>query len=127
MLGVLIFAAAFGLTPTPNAPRCDRLKVPKVRTDLPRAPSIARGKYQRGTLVSPAQAPLDGKVLAIMPDEHRQRRRNFATAEMVTALTLVGEKLRVAYPEATLYTGDLSARGGGYSRGHRSHQNGLDA
>jgi penicillin-insensitive murein endopeptidase len=127
MLGVLIFAAAFGLSQTPNAPRCERLKAPKVRTDLPRAPSVARGKPQKGTLVSPAQVPLDGKVLAIMPGERRQRRRNYSTTEMVTALTLVGEKLRAAYPGATLYTGDLSAKSGGYSRGHRSHQNGLDA
>lgn len=124
MLGFLILAATFGYIP--NAPTCTLLHVPHVRPHIATQKSVARGRHTNGSLISPARVPVNGKALAVLPGEHRQRGRNYGISDLVNALTIVASELRDRYQNTTVYIGDISAKRGGRITHHRSHQTGLD-
>ncbi len=54
--------------------------------------------------------------------------REWGTPTMIEVLTTVAERMAWLAPDADpIVIGDISARGGGYLAGHRSHRGGIDA
>lgn len=72
----------------------------------------------------------DGLQLPDLPELYTiwDARKAWGTPLMVDTLTIAAEEMRWHFPQGDpLMIGDLSRRGGGQMRGHRSHRGGLDA
>lgn len=82
------------------------------------------GTYSLGCMIGAKELPLDGYGYQVM---RPSRERFFARAEMVDYIENLGKDVRNKL-KSTLMVGDMSLpKGGPFSFGHRSHQNGLDA
>jgi len=76
-----------------------------------------------------AGALLNGKPLPASPFWHVQvERRAWGTPELIACLERSVAAVHEQFPHSPLiHVGDLSEQQGGFLRGHRSHQSGLDA
>jgi penicillin-insensitive murein endopeptidase len=88
--------------------------------------SVSVGTFNRGLLRRGHALPLKGDGYTI-PNLWRQRDARYGTDELTSAIIAAARRVRREYPGGTLGIGDLSPRGGGDSKLHRSHENGRDA
>ncbi len=88
-----------------------------------RTKSIAVGRATRG-LLRHAVALDESPSLFVKPSSADHR---YGTYEVVAALHAVADAVAGAFPGSRMTVGDLSRRGGGRIRPHRSHRRGLDA
>ncbi|MCA9717490.1 MAG: penicillin-insensitive murein endopeptidase [Myxococcales bacterium] len=95
---------------------------PNLWTDLT---SISTGKTNRGRTRRPAVMPLKGEGF-VVPKRWRERGFQFGVDELVEAIPRAAQRVNTQAPAATLGIADLSARNGGRSRWHSSHQSGRD-
>ena len=88
------------------------------------APAQAIGTYQAGCLTGGASLPPNGNGYQVM---RLSRARFYGHPHLISFITDLADNM-AKQNIGTLLVGDLSmARGGPFLRGHRSHQNGLDA
>jgi penicillin-insensitive murein endopeptidase len=88
--------------------------------------SVSLGHPNDGRLQGGHRLPERALGLRSLPSP-RGGNPKHGTAELVRALVKIGADMEGWAPGATLYVGDLSARGGGPLAGHESHQAGRDA
>ncbi len=88
--------------------------------------SLSLGIPARGLLHKGVAVPERSEGL-YQPPAWRARGHYYGTEELVGAIVRAARRVRERHPDAVLYLGDLSPKGGGSSRLHRSHQNGRDA
>jgi penicillin-insensitive murein endopeptidase len=88
--------------------------------------SVSVGMFNHGLLRHGRALPPDGEGYTV-PPLWRERDARFGTDEMVGAIQRAARRVRREYPGGMLGVGDLSPRGGGDSKLHRSHENGRDA
>ncbi len=82
------------------------------------------GTYSLGCMIGSEKLPLDGYGWQVM---RPSRDRHFARPEMTGYIKKLAKHVRNDL-KSTLMVGDMSLpKGGPFSYGHRSHQNGLDA
>jgi penicillin-insensitive murein DD-endopeptidase len=85
----------------------------------------ARGFYSNGSLVNPDLLPLEGFGFVKL---QRPRQRGFGSHDLVLLLQETARQLQELHPSRDrVQIGDMSGQNGGFSSGHVSHQNGLDA
>lgn len=97
----------------------------RLRSHEPPADTISCGHAADGALIGGVALPAEGDGYAIVgPWRHRGRR--FAAPELVDLVRRVAARVAREHPGSVLAVGDLSRRGGGKVRGHRSHQSGRD-
>lgn len=87
--------------------------------------SISCGAANFGRLYKGAELPLDGTGYTV-PAPWSKREHNFGTDELVALIQRVAAEVADLYPGAMLGVADLTGRGGGKTRNHRSHQSGRD-
>jgi len=88
--------------------------------------SVSVGSFARGLLRRGRRLPPKGEGY-VVPPLWQKRGALFATDELVAAIRRAAARVRREYPGGLLGIGDLSVRGGGDSKLHRSHENGRDA
>ncbi len=88
--------------------------------------SLSLGIPARGLLHRGVALPERSEGL-YQPPVWRSRGHYYGTGELVGAIVRAARRVRERHPDAVLYLADLSPKGGGASREHRSHQNGRDA
>ena len=87
--------------------------------------SVAYGPMTQGALRNGVRLPAHGEGYQI-PDHWAERGSAFGTDELVAMIVHVARRVGMELPGSTLYVADLSPRGGGGSRWHRTHQTGRD-
>lgn len=88
--------------------------------------SVSIGSFGRGLLRRGLPLPPRGPGYRV-PALWQQRDAQYGTDEIIGAIERAARRIAREYPGGTLGVGDLSIRGGGPSRLHRSHQTGRDA
>lgn len=88
--------------------------------------SVSLGAFNDGCLRRGSRLAPKGDGY-LVPALWAGRETNWATDELVRAISRAARRVRREYPGGQLGVGDLSARGGGASTLHRSHHNGRDA
>jgi penicillin-insensitive murein endopeptidase len=88
--------------------------------------SVSFGSSNNGALRHGRALPGKGEGY-LVPALWRARGSSFGTDEIVAAIQRAARRVAREYPGGTLGVGDLSPRGGGDSKLHRSHENGRDA
>jgi penicillin-insensitive murein endopeptidase len=88
--------------------------------------SASVGSFNHGALRRGARLPFTGEGY-VVPNLWRERQSNYATDELVTAITHAAMRVHREYPGSLLNIGDMSQKRGGDSVLHRSHENGRDA
>jgi len=86
--------------------------------------AVAFGPNNDGVLIAGARLPLQGEGYHV-PATWAQRGNLYGSDELVTAIVRVGRQVK-NHTGRSLGVADLSPPGGGKSRWHGSHQNGLD-
>ncbi len=84
----------------------------------------AIGKYSNGCLLGGDALPHAGTGYQVV---RLERRRNFGHPQLVEYLQQLGERVSQRNIGTMLVADMAMPRGGRFSRGHRSHQSGLDA
>jgi penicillin-insensitive murein DD-endopeptidase len=87
--------------------------------------SISLGTHARGALLRGVALPEEGAGYRV-PGPWRPRQRQYATEEVVRWLTSAFRRVAGEFPGSLASVGDLSSRGGGRSRWHKSHGSGRD-
>jgi hypothetical protein len=83
--------------------------------------SVSLGKPYRGWLYNPVKLKSNARI-------HVRRHKNYATAEMVNAITHAVDTVHETFTQTPrLPIGNLSRKAGGRFPPHKSHQNGRDA
>jgi penicillin-insensitive murein endopeptidase len=88
--------------------------------------SVSMGRADRGALRGGRALPTSG-VGYTTPSIWVDRGNRFGTDELVDAIERAARTVAERMPGGTLGVGDLSRRGGGSMRFHKSHENGRDA
>jgi penicillin-insensitive murein endopeptidase len=88
--------------------------------------SVSYGTTSDGRLLNAVELPVAGDGYRI-PEPWASRGLRWGTEELVATIVRAGRRLALDDPSALLYVADLSARRGGPSAWHRSHQAGRDA
>jgi penicillin-insensitive murein endopeptidase len=88
--------------------------------------SVSVGAFNHGVLRRGRALPVEGEGF-VVPNLWRARDARYGTDEVVLAIERAARRVRREYPGGTLGVGDLSPKGGGDSKLHRSHENGRDA
>lgn len=110
--------SAFLLTTAPLLAAC-------TGTPSPLTPSIrgSIGYPHAGMITDAVPIPLKGEGYTLL----RKNGVNWGNARLVTAIRDAAKEVSRARPGPPLIVGDLAARWGGESSGHRSHRTGRDA
>jgi len=86
---------------------------------------VSFGPSRQGRVEGAAKLPLEGKGFWT-PSRWAQRGLRYGTDELVALVVYVGRDLARNAPGTKMSVADLSTKGGGRSRWHRSHQAGRD-
>ena len=98
-----------------------KIGVPKQAEQQSWPHSVSLGKPYRGWLYNPVQLKNNARI-------HVRRHKNYATAEMVNAITTAVDTVHAEFKQTPrLPIGNLSRKDGGRFPPHKSHQNGRDA
>lgn len=87
--------------------------------------SISLGSHVGGALVHGVPMPPEGTGYSV-PAAWRARDRQYTTEEVARWLSGAFRTVSRTFPGSVAPLGDLSPRGGGFSREHRSHRSGRD-
>jgi len=90
------------------------------------ADSASVGTHSRGRLIRGSRLPSEGLGYRVGAP-WRGRQAQFATPGLLRAITDGLANVERLFPGSEALVGDLSRRGGGPTKGHRSHQSGRDA
>lgn len=104
-------------TPDPRFAFWEQLTSPK------EGPPRIYGGYARGCIAGAVQMPLDGDGYAVI---NLEQKRYFGHPTLVRYLQNLGATLKIRKSPPLLIEDMSAPRGGPFSRGHQSHQNGLD-
>lgn len=88
--------------------------------------SLAYGALNEGLLIHGIRLPEHGDGYRI-PPSWVHRGSSFGTDELVSLVVHAARRVDSELPGSKLYVADLSPMHGGWTRWHRSHQNGRDA